>query len=48
MIEILDEIENEKKTAKNKDDEEIESYDALEDGRDWQSDDPDEDIIHIK
>ncbi|KAM6554707.1 hypothetical protein CsatB_015469 [Cannabis sativa] len=48
VIAILDKIKNEKNTAQSEDDEEIESSDAPEDGRDWESDDPDEDIIYIK
>lgn len=48
MIAILDKIKNEKKTAVIEDDEEIESSDAPQDDGDWESDDPDEDIIYVK
>ncbi|EXB61806.1 putative ribosome-binding factor A [Morus notabilis] len=48
VIAILDKIKNEKKTAVIEDDEEIESSDAPQDDGDWESDDPDEDIIYVK
>ncbi|GMN55812.1 hypothetical protein TIFTF001_024935 [Ficus carica] len=48
VIAILDKIKNEKKTAEHEDDEETESSGSPQDDRDWETDDPDEDIIYIK
>lgn len=43
MIAILDRIKNE-----NKDEDQLESSEAPQDDKDWEGDDPDEDIIYIK
>lgn len=48
MIAILDRIKDEKKTAENEDDEQMKSSNASLDDKDWEDDDPDEDIIYIK
>lgn len=48
VIAILDKIKNKKKTAEHEDDEETESSGSPQDDRDWETDDPDEDIIYIK
>lgn len=48
MIAILDKIKNEKKTAEHEDYKETESSGSPQDDRDWETDDPDEDIIYIK
>ncbi|PON39122.1 Ribosome-binding factor A [Parasponia andersonii] len=48
VIAILDRIKNEKKTTECDDDEENESSDAPQDDKDWDTDDPDEDIIYVK
>lgn len=43
VIAILDRIKNE-----NKDEEQLESSELPQDDKDWEGDDPDEDIIYIK
>lgn len=43
VIAILDRIKNE-----NKDEDQLESSEAPQDDKDWEGDDPDEDIIYIK
>ncbi|KAF3435808.1 hypothetical protein FNV43_RR22900 [Rhamnella rubrinervis] len=48
VIAILDRIKDEKKTAESEDDEQIDSSDASLGDKDWEDDDPDEDIIYIK
>ena len=45
MIAILDKIKNENKDSEIEDREQIESN---QEDRDWEGDDPDEDIIYIK
>ncbi|KAK5771400.1 probable ribosome-binding factor A, chloroplastic [Gossypium arboreum] len=49
VIAILDKIKAEKKTLADEDyEEEAESSVSAQDDRDWESDDPDEDIIYVK
>ncbi|KAK8522165.1 hypothetical protein V6N13_115137 [Hibiscus sabdariffa] len=51
VIAILDKIKEEKKTAADEEDEEeeeVESSVSPRDDRDWEDDDPDEDIIYVK
>ncbi|ESR36769.1 putative ribosome-binding factor A [Citrus sinensis] len=48
VIAILDRIKAEKEAAKSKTKEQFESPDLPEDERDWEGDDPDEDIIYVK
>ncbi|XP_050370839.1 probable ribosome-binding factor A, chloroplastic [Argentina anserina] len=48
VIAILDRIKNDKKDGQMQDEEQLESSDSLQDDKDWEDDDPDEDIIYIK
>ncbi|XWS55017.1 hypothetical protein CRYUN_Cryun10bG0138700 [Craigia yunnanensis] len=49
VIAILDRIKTQKKIAADEDEEEEEeSSDSPQDDKDWQGDDPDEDIIYVK
>ncbi|OMO74417.1 Ribosome-binding factor A [Corchorus capsularis] len=48
VIAILDKIKAEKSIAADEDEEESEFSDSPQDDRDWEDDDPDEDIIYVK
>lgn len=48
MIAILDRIKNEKKNGEIQDEDQLESSDTPQDDKDWEDDDPDEDIIYVK
>lgn len=47
VIAILDRIKNEKEPKASKEGEQFDSSDASQDDRDWEGDDPDEDIIYV-
>jgi ribosome-binding factor A len=47
VIAILDRIKNEKKPGESEDEEEFDLPGASQDDRDWEGDDPDEDIIYV-
>lgn len=47
MIAILDRIKNEKEPQASKEGEQFDSSDASQEDRDWEGDDPDEDIIYV-
>ncbi|KAL6209509.1 hypothetical protein ACLB2K_020449 [Fragaria x ananassa] len=48
VIAILDRIKNEKKNGEIQDEDQLESSDTPQDDKDWEDDDPDEDIIYVK
>lgn len=48
VIAILDKIKAEKEIAADEEEEEFESSDSPQDDKDWEGDDPDEDIIYVK
>lgn len=48
VISILDKIKAEKEVSKSENGEQLESADLPEDEKDWEGDDPDEDIIYVK
>ncbi|GKV21019.1 hypothetical protein SLEP1_g31054 [Rubroshorea leprosula] len=48
VIAILDRIKSKEKIAEVEDEEEFESSDSPQDDREWEDNDPDEDIIYVK